>query len=100
MLNTKETLKRLHKKFPMMGLDELFEILDCYIEESITSNWLDNNYNPYWKTWCSTTTGDNENINKIDATTTKISPAIYEVPYNGKIITTADIDTLQFTTSH
>lgn len=32
-MNTKETLKRLHKKFPMMGLDELFEILDCYVEE-------------------------------------------------------------------
>lgn len=33
-MNTKETLKRLHKKFPMMGLDELFEILDCYVEYS------------------------------------------------------------------
>ena len=32
-MNTKETLKRLHKKFPMMGLDELFEVLDCYVEE-------------------------------------------------------------------
>lgn len=32
-MNTKETLKRLHKKFPMMGLDELFDVLDCYVEE-------------------------------------------------------------------
>jgi hypothetical protein len=35
MINTKETLKKLHKKFPLMTLDELFEILDCYVEESL-----------------------------------------------------------------
>lgn len=35
MVNTKETLKKLHKKFPLMTLDELFEILDCYVEESL-----------------------------------------------------------------
>lgn len=35
MLNSKETLKKLHKKFPLMSLDELFEILDCYTEESM-----------------------------------------------------------------
>ena len=34
MINTKQTLKNLHKKFPMMSLDELFEILDCYVEET------------------------------------------------------------------
>lgn len=33
MINTKQTLKNLHKKFPMMSLDELFEVLDCYVEE-------------------------------------------------------------------
>lgn len=33
MMNVKETLKKLHKKFPLMSLDELFEILDCYVEE-------------------------------------------------------------------
>ena len=38
MMNVKETLKRLHKKFPMMGLDELFELLDCYVEENFSSN--------------------------------------------------------------
>lgn len=50
MLNTKQTLKNLHKKFPMMSLDELFEVLDCYVEES------------YWKTnpgtWVNTAVGD------------------------------------------
>lgn len=34
MINAKQTLKNLHKKFPTMSLDELFEVLDCYIEES------------------------------------------------------------------
>ena len=33
MLNSKETLKKLHKKFPQMSLDELFDALDCYVEE-------------------------------------------------------------------
>ena len=43
MLNTKQTLKNLHKKFPMMSLDELFEVLDCYVEESYFSpgTWSD-----------------------------------------------------------
>ena len=31
MLNTKETLKKLHKRFPMMNLDELFEIFEIRI---------------------------------------------------------------------
>ena len=47
MINTKQTLKNLHKKFPMMSLDELFEVLDCYVEES----YLNVGTNPdIWKT--------------------------------------------------
>ena len=62
MLNVKQTLKNLHKKFPMMGLDELFDVLDCYIEE-YTINTKD--WKPNWepnKIWYSTdkTTGVNE----------------------------------------
>lgn len=34
MINTKETLKKLHSKFPLLTLDELFTILDCYVEEN------------------------------------------------------------------
>lgn len=34
MINTKETLKKLHKKFPLLSLDELFDILDCYVEDN------------------------------------------------------------------
>lgn len=49
MLNTKETLKKLHKKFPLMTLDELFEILDCFIEESSIM--------PY-KVWYNTTSNN------------------------------------------
>lgn len=56
MVNTKQTLKNLHKKFPMMSLDELFEVLDCYVEESyFTTNpgtWSDKTIiNPMPKTW-------------------------------------------------
>ena len=34
MINTKETLKKLHSKFPLSSLDDLFDILDCYVEEN------------------------------------------------------------------
>ena len=48
MLNSKETLKKLHKKFPQLSLEELFDALDCYVEE----------YNfftkPYWGTYTDT----------------------------------------------
>ena len=33
MMNVKETLKRLHKKYPTLSLDELFDMLDCYVEQ-------------------------------------------------------------------
>lgn len=33
MMNVKETLKRLHKKLPTLSLDDLFDVLDCYVEE-------------------------------------------------------------------
>ena len=46
-MNTKETLKRLHKKFPMMGLDELFEVLDCYVEQSFLTSFP-NQDNKIW----------------------------------------------------
>lgn len=38
MLNSKETLKNLHEKFPNLSLDDLFVILDCYIEEPFNIN--------------------------------------------------------------
>lgn len=38
MLNLKMTLKNLHKKFPNLSLDELFDIVDCYVEELVISN--------------------------------------------------------------
>ena len=37
MMDVKETLKRLHKKFSNKSLDELFDILDCYVETPIYS---------------------------------------------------------------
>lgn len=42
MLLIKETLKKLHERFPLMTLDELFAVLDCYVESSnltIDSGW-------------------------------------------------------------
>ena len=40
MLNSKKTLKNLHEKFPNLSLDDLFVILDCYIEEPFNSPYI------------------------------------------------------------
>lgn len=37
-MNLKATLKKLHKKFPTMTIDELFDIVDCYEEEIHIAN--------------------------------------------------------------
>lgn len=40
-MNTKETLRKLHQKFPNLSLDDLFAILDCYTED-IKYDWNGN----------------------------------------------------------
>ena len=76
MMNVKETLKRLHKRLPTLSLDELFELLDCYVEQSATfPNWEPG------KIWYSTdkTTSVNE-VPKINCITSKdVDPAIYTI---------------------
>lgn len=57
MMNVKETLKRLHKKLPAMGLDELFELLDCYVEQSTLSTFPNWDL-PKWNSITCTTTAD------------------------------------------
>ena len=88
MINVKETLKRLHKKLPTLSLDDLFDVLDCYVEQSTLSTF------PTWepnKIWYSTdkTTGVGE-PSKINCITSKnADPAIYTIANNctdGKII--------------
>ena len=48
MLNSKETLKKLHKRFPQLSLDELFDALDCYVEEYTfwTGTYTDTTFRP------------------------------------------------------
>ena len=46
MINTKATLKNLHKKFPLLSLDDLFNVLDCIVEDpylKTNSDWWWNN---------------------------------------------------------
>lgn len=96
MMNVKETLKRLHKKFPMMGLDELFDVLDCYVEDNITSGlwqpqiWHDNKID----TMPLKTNGIEFNKNSISCSTNNIRK------YDGNTITTAEPGSIQFTTGH
>ena len=96
MMNVKETLKRLHKKFPMMGLDELFDVLDCYIEEYTISQpkvW----YNDYKiDTMPLKTNGIEFNKNSISCSTSNKIDRMYD----GNTTTTAEPSSIQFTTSH
>lgn len=88
MMNVKETLKRLHRRLPTLSLDELFELLDCYVEQidfsRTISTWEPN------KVWYSTdkTTGVNE-VPTINSVTSKNAyPEIYTIANNctdGKI---------------
>lgn len=79
MMNVKETLKKLHKRLPTLSLDELFELLDCYVEhDSNTIDWLNFKKSPIWepnKVWYST---DNKNTITttpgISCVTTKAEP--------------------------
>ena len=82
MMNVKETLKRLHRRLPTLSLDELFELLDCYVEELKLSSTF-----PTWepnKAWYSTdkTTSVSETP-KINCITSKnVDPAIYTIANN------------------
>ena len=109
MMNVKETLKRLHKKLPAMGLDELFELLDCYVEyDSNTIDWLNYKRPSTWepsKVWYSTdkTTSVNE-VPTINSVTSKnVDPAIYTIANNctdGKIKYYDGGGSIQLTADH
>ena len=79
MMNVKETLKRLHKRLPTLSLDELFELLDSYVEQVDFSRTI-STWEPS-KVWYST--------DKINCITSKnADPAIYTIANNctdGKI---------------
>lgn len=95
MLNVKQTLKNLHKKFPTLGLDELFEVLDCYVEDSFISTeprvWYSN-----YDTMPLKTNGIEFNKNSISCSTSNKIDRMYD----GNTITTSDFDSQQLTASH
>ena len=87
MMNVKETLKRLHKRLPTLSLDELFELLDCYVEEidfsRTISTWEPN------KLWYSTNKNTSASEpSKINCITSKVDTGVYTIANNctdGKI---------------
>lgn len=88
MINVKETLKRLHKRLPTLSLDELFELLDCYVEDNFSrtiSPWEPN------KVWYSTDITCNKK-DKNANTLTSIG--------NGKITYYDGGDAIQLTAEH
>lgn len=43
-MDARKTLENLHKEFPNLSLDDLFKILDCYVETSsylLPETWYD-----------------------------------------------------------
>ena len=103
-MNVKETLKRLHKKFPMMGLDELFDVLDCYVEEVDLSKTI-STWKPSWeqpKIWCYDNNIDTMPIktNGIEFNKNSISCNKMDRKYDGNTTTTADLSSAQFATGY
>ena len=84
-MNSKETLKKLHKRFPLMTLDELFDILDCYVENSLF------NYKP--ETWylspCNTTTSTTKPENCLITKINYTDGAVSNINTTGNIQLTA-----------
>lgn len=97
MINVKETLKRLHKKFPMMGLDELFDVLDCYVEEyTLTSTEPKIWYDYKIDTMPLKTNGIEINKNSISCSTSNKM----DRKYDGNTTTTAEPSSIQLTANH
>lgn len=102
MLNIKQTLKNLHKKFPTLGLDELFEVLDCYVEEYTinTKDWKPNWEPKIWYDYKDTiplkTNGIEFSKDSISCSTSNKIDRIYDE----STITTADFGSKQFTESY
>ena len=88
MLNIKETLKRLHKRLPTLSLDDLFELLDCYVEEFKLPDpfptWEPNKI--WYSTDKSTSVSETPKVNCI--TTKNVDTGVYTIANNctdGKI---------------
>ena len=100
MLNSKETLKKLHQALPNLTLDELFIILDCYTEE-YTYNLKDFELP---KVWYGTTTNEPiqcSSINAIDGPyTSKYGGISSEIKSNGNISITTRKPDYKFNTSN
>lgn len=85
MMNSKETLKKLHKRFPQLSLDELFDALDCYVEE----------YNFFTKPYWTNNTGVFQDTDlRIKSTEPNLKY------YGGDISTTAESGNCQLTADH
>ena len=86
-MDVKETLKRLHKKFPSKTLDEILDILDCYVETPIY------NTKDFWTTdrlYTDRTYFDNSKINeKYGSTTTTTTLGSGNCEPSYRICTTA-----------
>ena len=85
MLNSKETLKKLHNRFPQLSLDELFDALDCYVEE----------YNFFTKPYLGTYTDTDF---RIKDTITSTNP-LFKV-HDRNLSTIAESGGIQLTASH
>lgn len=62
-MDVKTTLKNLHKNFPALSLDDLLRILDCYVEECISTPYISFKDYPFYDTQVTCTYGSNEALN-------------------------------------
>lgn len=98
MLNSKETLKKLHQALPNLTLDELFIILDCYTEEY---TYISKDFE-LPKVWYGNSTAEPYSIkNAIDGPyTSKYGGISSEIKSNGNISISTRKPDYQFSTSN
>lgn len=99
MLNSKETLKKLHQALPNLTLDELFIILDCYTEEY---TYISKDFE-LPKVWYRTTTSEPiiSSKNVVDGPyTAKYGGISSEITSNGNVSITTRKPDYQFNTSN
>lgn len=100
MLNSKETLKKLHQALPNLTLDELFIILDCYTEE-YTYNLKDFELPKVWYGTSVTEPSPFSIKNAIDGPyTSKYGGISSEIKSNGNISITTRKPDYKFNTSN
>ena len=90
MMNIRKTLENLHKKFPNLTLDDLFAIIDCYVEEGYSFGLTPNTSYLYKKEVDLTNSKNFIKAEDITSISSKLPKYIMKEDYSNNVTTTGD----------